>query len=78
LILNLLLVVDIVEPEVSIYREPSDHEEEEEEEDDTAERLQKLLQGKLKQKKKEAEVLRMKVRHTIGSIFTEVDIILVQ
>jgi fructose-bisphosphate aldolase class 1 len=77
LILNLLLVVDIVEPEVSIYREPSDHEEEEEE-DDTAERLQKLLQEKLKQKKKEAEVLRMKVRHTIGSIFTEVDIILVQ
>ena len=77
MILNLLLVVDIVEPEVSIYREPSDHEEEEEE-DDTAERLQKLLQEKLKQKKKEAEVLRMKVRHTIGSIFTEVDIILVQ
>ena len=76
MILNLLLVVDIVEPEVSIYREPSDHEEEEE--DDTAERLQKLLQEKLKQKKKEAEVLRMKVRHTIGSIFTEVDIILVQ
>ena len=66
-----------MEPEVSIYREPSDHEEEEEE-DDTAERLQKLLQEKLKQKKKEAEVLRMKVRHTIGSIFTEVDIILVQ
>jgi hypothetical protein len=59
-----------------IYREPSDHEEEEE--DDTAERLQKLLQEKLKQKKKEAELLRMKVRHTIGSIFTEVDIILVQ
>ena len=76
MILNLLLVVDIVEPEVSIYREPSDHEEEEE--DDTAERLQKLLQEKLKQKKKEAELLRMKVRHTIGSIFTEVDIILVQ
>jgi fructose-bisphosphate aldolase class 1 len=66
LILNLLLVVDIVEPEVSIYREPSDHEEEEEE-DDTAERLQKLLQEKLKQKKKEAEVLRMKVRTSVLS-----------
>lgn len=52
-----------MEPEVSIYREPSDHEEEEEEED-TAERLQKLLQEKLNQNKKEAELLRMKVRHS--------------
>ena len=64
-----------MEPEVSIYREPSDHEEED---DDTAERLQKLLQEKLNQNKKEAELLRMKVRHKAGSIITEVGIIVVQ
>ncbi|CAC5411773.1 unnamed protein product [Mytilus coruscus] len=51
-----VFIVDIIEPEVRIKNKnvPSDNEE-----DDTAERLQRVLQQKLDENKKEAELLRM-------------------
>ncbi|XP_052064137.1 harmonin-like isoform X1 [Mytilus californianus] len=53
---DMIQIVDIIEPEVSIENKdvPSDNEE-----DDTAERLQRVLQQKLDENKKEAELLRM-------------------